>query len=289
MLARVLPPALALSLVAGCAPQTQYLNTALIPAAHALPWDGRTATPGSLRVEGTAVFADVNENLAPQIHDTALYVPNLSVEGAATIAVLRGIEVGARVALSRYSWSTPTAVGTAPLVGNPTVSGVGPEMRMMIPLDAAERWTLGIGGNIMNYQIPYAEWQMDGSCQGGPTCFGGYSLVEQKTSGHVTMNLAIYPSFAFGPELGHVFTGFSVHSGFKNDGFTNTPSSDQVEDAGLIFVWALGYGLDYRGLLLSMMVELPVTPGGAPISYTPGGSFSLGFKLDLAGTPTPAR
>jgi hypothetical protein len=283
MLARGISSTLASLLLAACAPQTQYRNTGLVPAAHALPWDGRTVAAGSLRVEGTAVLSNVNENLSPQVGDTALYVPNLSVEGAATYAVSNGVELGLRGAFAQYSWSSPTAVGTPPLVGNPTVSGVGPEIRMMIPLDTASRWTLGLAGNIMNYQIPYAEWQA--GCTTGATCSGGYSLAEQKTSGHVTLNFAIYPSYSFGPELGHVFTGLSVHSGFKNDGFTDTPSNDQIEDAGLIFVWAAGYGLDYRGFLVSMIAELPITPRGTPISYTPGGSFTVGAAFDLAGTP----
>jgi hypothetical protein len=288
---KLLPLTLGSFLLAGCTPTTQYRNTGLIPAAHALPWDGRTVAPGSLRIEGTAVLAGVHENLAPQIGDTALYVPNLGVEGAATIGVARGLELGVRAAYARYSWSSPSAVGAPPLVGNPEVAGAGPEVRFTIPLDEAGRWTIGVAGNMMNYEVPYAEWKLTGSgaCAAGTTCSGGYTLVEQSADGHVTMNFAAYPSYSFGPDLGHVFTGFSVHSGFKNEGFTNTPSNDSVQDAGLIFVWAAGYGLNYRGLVMSMIAELPITPGGSPISYTPGGSFSFGAAFDLGGhSPPPA-
>jgi hypothetical protein len=283
MLAKVLASALAAGLVAGCVPTTTYRNTGLVPAAHALPWDGRTVPAGSIRVEGTFVAADVAENDFPQVGDTALYVPHSSLEGAMTMAVAQGVELGVRVAYARFAWAEPSALGTLPLAGNPTLWGAGPEIRISLPLGRGTAFALGLGGNVMDYRIPYAEWQADSSCTPSPTCTQGYSLAEQQSSGHITLNLAIYPSVAIGPggRYGHFFAGLSAHSGFKNDGFTNTPEDDEVKDAGIIFVGAVGYGVQYGALLASAIVELPVTSGSdPPIGYLPGASFTVGFNFD---------
>ena len=276
--------AVAASLAVGCVPQTSYRNTGLIPAAHALDWDGRTVPKGSIRVEGTMLGTTIGENLAPQVHDTALFVPGLTLEGAATIAIAQGCELGVRVAYSQYSWSNASALGTMPLVGEPGLWGVGPEVRMTIPLNPQKQWAIGIAGNLMNYQIPYAEWQA-ASCSGGETCFEGYSLVEQQTSAHLVLNAGIYPSFQLGPEgrYGHVFGALSAHAAFKNDGFTDTPASNQVEDAGFIFVPAVGYGIHFDELLLSTKVEWPITTSASPIVYGPGVSLTVGIAFRSEG------
>jgi len=292
MLAKVLASALAVGTVAGCVPTTTYRNTGLVPAVHALPWDGRTVPAGSIRVEGTFVASDVVENDFPEPGDTALYVPHAAVEGAMSMAVIEHIELGVRVAYARFTWADPSAVGTMPLVGNPTLWGVGPEIRMAFPLGRGSAFAFGLGGNLMNYRIPYAEWQVDGSCAPSPTCTQGFSLVEQKSSGHITLNLAIYPSVAIGPggRYGHFFAGLSAHSGFQNDGFTNTPANDQVQDAGIVFVGAAGYGVQYGALLASVILEMPITSDSDPIEYQPGASFTLGFDYDPSpGSPAPSR
>jgi hypothetical protein len=285
MLAKVLVPVIVASAASGCVPTTTYRNTGLVPAAHALPWDGRTVPAGSLRVEGTFVASNVAENGDPQIGDTALYVTHSALEGAMTMAVATGFEIGLRVAYARFAWAEPSALGTLPLAGNPTLWGAGPELRMSLPIGHGA-FALGLAGNLMNYRIPYAEWQADASCAPSPTCTQGFSLAEQKSSGHITLNLAIYPSVAVGPggRDGHFFAGLSAHSGFKNDGFTNTPESGQVEDAGIVFVGAAGYGIQYGALLASAIVELPIPSSNAPIQYLPGASFTLGFAFD----PVPA-
>ena len=126
-----------------------------------------------------------------------------------------------------------------------------------------------------------------GSCTGGDECYEGYSLVQQQTSGHLVLNVGLYPSFQIGSggRYGHVFAALSAHAAFKNDGFTDTPASDQVQDAGFIFVPAFGYGVHLDELLLSAKVEWPITTTSSPIVYGPAASLTLGIAFDMFGQP----
>src|SRR5579883_955392 len=160
----------------GCQPLTTYRYTAVVPAARPIEWDGRTARPGTLRVEGTLDGTTVGEKLFPQLHDTAVLVPNWTLDGAATLAVAEHVEIGARVAYSSYDWTTPSANGTMPVPGNPSSWGIGPEVRFTIPLDHQHHFALGIAGNLMQFQTPYAEYELNqNTCPatGGDGCYLG--------------------------------------------------------------------------------------------------------------------
>jgi hypothetical protein len=280
-------------LLVGCTPPaTPYRYSAVIPAAHALSWDGRTVNDGHLRLEGTLTVNTVEQNVAPQLHDTAVRVPDETLEGAAAIAIVPGLELGARYSYAAYAWTEDSAAGTLPLPSHPSVWGVGPEVRFTIPLDRYKRFALGFAGNALDYTVPYAEWTKE-TCAPGPTCLvvpvpaGGtttYGLTDERSESHWTLSFGVYPSFALGDdeEYGHVFAGFSAHTGFKNDGFTDTPSTGStIEDAGLIWMLGGGYGITLEPLKLSAMVSLPFTSQSSPVNYGVTGFFTAGVDLEL--------
>jgi len=221
---------------AGCAPTTPYRYSALTPAPRPIAWDGRPADRGSLRVDATLVETSVRRNDFPKPGDTALRVPLHTVDGAATIAVTNGLELGARFSYVAYAWSTESATGTQPLPNDPSLFGWGPEVRLAGPLDDEGRWKLGFAGNLVNYAIPYAAWSL--GCAGGSApCANGYQLTDQGTDHHYAMNLGLYPSVSFGPRgrYGALFAMLGGHTGFKNDGFATTPQAgSSVKDAGFI-------------------------------------------------------
>ncbi len=283
--------ALALVALSACTPDTAYRYTALAPASRPLSWDGRTAKEGRLRLEGTISGERLETNESPQLHDTALHVPDETVEGALTLAVTSGVEVGVRYAYASYAWSEVTANGTAPIPGHPSVTGFGPEVRVALPLDRGKRVRFGFAGNVMDYTVPYAEWQLatctcasnfiDTSTFGHGTA---YSLVDQRTETHLALNIGVYPSVNLNDDgtAGHVFGGFSAHTGFKNDGFTNTNQrGSTVEDSGLIFFLTVGYGVEIEPMRLSAMVALPFTDSSSPVNYSIAGFVSLGVDLEL--------
>jgi hypothetical protein len=293
-------PALGIGLLSlnGCTPQTKYRYTGYVPAARALAWDGRTAKDGTLRVEGTMSMATVHRNLDPQPHDTALRVPDTTLEGAAFLAITNQVEIGARYSYAAYAWGEPTAVGTMPLPSRPSVWGVGPEIRATLNLDKRKEFAIGVAANIMRYETPYAEWEnVPGGCTISATCVldpyafntGGrtsayYRLNGERSESHLTLNIAVYPSVALGKdaELGHVFGGFAVHSTFKNDGFTDiAQNGSTIQDAGLIYIAGLGYSIMFEPLRLSAMMTLPLTSSTSSVNYGVSGFFTLGIDFSL--------
>jgi hypothetical protein len=288
----------ALSALSGCTPATDYRYTGLVPAARALAWDGRTSPDGSLRIDGTMSSTSVHRNLDPQAHDTALHVPNTTFEGSAHLAATPEVELGARYAYAAYDWSEASAQGTMPLPSKPSVWGVGPEIRATIPLDRRKQWAIGLAGNLMRYETPYAEWQLlksgtcnpnaDVKCAFDPFAFSRagayYTLNAERSESHVTMNIAVYPSLALGRDgdYGHLFGGFAVHSTFKNDGFTDTQSSGStIQDAGLIYIAGIGYGVAFDPMHVAAMLTLPLTTSSSSINYGPSGFVTVGVDLSL--------
>ena len=279
--------------LAACTPSTSYRYTGLVPAAHALAWDGRTAKDGTLRLEGSMAQSTVRRNIAPVRGDTALRVPNTTVEGAAFLAAVPNIEFGVRYSYAAYAWSEPSAEGTMALPSHPSVWGVGPELRGAIPLDKRKQFMIGVAANVMRFDVPYAEWQKSSYCALGPTCafdtYAGdsgtyYRLVNEKSEAHLTLAIAVYPSVLLGNEgeYGHVFGGFAVHTAFKNDGFTDKSSNGStIQDAGLLFVMGAGYGIAFDPFRLAAMLTVPTTTNHSPVNYGMGGFFTVGVDLEL--------
>jgi hypothetical protein len=282
----------------GCTPSTVYRYSGFVPAAHAIAWDGRVAPGGTLRLEGTMVGATVDRNLYPVIHDTALRVPNTTIEGAAFIAPNKYIELGVRYAYAAYVWGEPSATGTMPMPSHPSLWGVGPEVRIAIPLEKRHRFTLGIAANLIRYVTPYAEWQQppSGTCVPSANCVVDsttfpptqYALVNERSESNLALGFAIYPSVDLGEtdELGHVFGGLSFSTGFKNDGFTNTAmpalaGGSTIQQAALVPILGVGYGINVDALRLSGMVTLPLTDSTSAIDFGLGGFVTLGVDLEL--------
>ena len=263
--------ACAVSALTGCAPESQYRYTASVPAVRPIAWDGRTPKAGSLGVEGTITHTDMLTNPLPQLHDTAVWVPEWTTEGAAFIALSSRVQLGIRGAYADYAWSRPSAVGTMPVPGAPGSWGLGPELRASFPLEPTRHWWLGIAGNFMSYQVPYAEWTLTGptsttpsapACVPSPTCVNSYSLFDTRTESHWVYNLGLYPSYAVGDhgQYGNVVAMVAATSGFKNDGFTNQPSNGStVDSVGPIFVLGAGYGYHYDVMHVTGLVYRPIT------------------------------
>lgn len=284
----------ALAALSGCVPPTTtYRYSAYAPAVRPIPFDGRTSPAGSLHFEGTASNTSVQVNEAPQIHDTALFIPRWTAEGAILLAVSQRVELGVHAAYADYAWAQASALGTMPVPNAPASLGWGPEVRASFPLDDQKKLYLGIAGNFMSYQVPYAEWQLQnaGAAQAGsPPCAttaaycDGYSLVDTKSESHTVYSFGVYPSYAFGDrgKYGHVFGLFAGTNGFANDGFTNQPSNGStVSSVGPIWIAGGGYGIGYEWLRASALVYWPLTDRSSPVEYGPSMMFTIGVNAPL--------
>jgi hypothetical protein len=282
----------ALAALVGCAPTTQYRYSANVPAVRPIPWDGRTPSSGSLSVEGSLTHAGILENLVPQVHDTAVLVPEWTAEGSAFVAVSSRFQLGVRAAYSAPEWALPSAVGTMPVPNAPGSWGLGPEMRASFPLDPERRFALGVAGNVLSYQVPYAEWRLTGpqstsgqaACVPSPTCVSGYSLYDTRSESHLVYSLGIYPSYALGNrgQYGDVVGLVGATNGFKNDGFTNQPTNGStVDTVGPVVQIGAGYGIHYDGMRAMGLVYWPMTDSHSPVHYGPSAQLAFGVDLDV--------
>src|SRR5690349_16476323 len=96
------------TLLPACVPITPYRYTGMTPAAHPIAWDGYPSHKG-LHGELSMSHTEVNENLLPQLHDTALHVAATTIEGHAAVTPIRGLDIGARVSYSAFDFTAATA------------------------------------------------------------------------------------------------------------------------------------------------------------------------------------
>jgi hypothetical protein len=277
-----------------CAPETRYRRTAVIPQAHPYSWNGRTARAGSLRVEGAVHATSIDTNPLPRVGDTAVFVPEVAVDGSAVLAITGGLELGLRGSYASYSWTDRSAVGTMPVPGAPSVYGFGPEVRGTFWFGKERRFGLGVGGSVLAYRISTALWEQDDGCAAPDTCVDTndnlfqdrWRLAEEDARHPLTWNLAVYPSFAFGPEgaYGHVFGGVSVHEAYENDGFTNTTEGPPVAGAGFVWFAGAGYGISFEPVRVAALVAHPFTSIDSPVHYGSVSFFlTLGADIPLWG------
>ncbi len=159
----------ALCLAVACAPQTKYRNTAVVPAARPLAWDGRTAgevsfrIEGSLSLEGGRSHTDAIQGSVPDVDSTAVRVPEASLDGLLGIGLGEHVELGLRGSYAAYSWTRATARGTMPIPSRSAVWGMGPEARFALPV--GDFVTLGGAMNFLYYRMPIARYErVDETC-----------------------------------------------------------------------------------------------------------------------------
>jgi hypothetical protein len=286
------------TLLFACSPTTTYRYTAMVPSVRPLAWDGRTAKAGSLRLEGTFAASTIHENVFPQIGDTAVNVATREFSGLAALAVTQGVEIGVRGSYSAYGWTDPSAVGTEPLLNHPSLWGVGPEARATIPIDHEKHFAIGVGLSYLHYQVPYAEWQLS-SCTPSPTCTvdpstfdnAHYQLANQSSEAHWAINIGLHPSYSFGPngQYGRIFGVFGAHTGFTNDGFTNTMQSGSTISSGLVWLAGAGYGIQVDEVHVSVLAFQPFNGSGSHVDYGPGIMLTGGVDFELWGKSDHVR
>ena len=240
--------------------------TAMTPAPRALPWDGRGNHAGTLHFEGSAASSGISVASipkAPELHTTALHVAALSMDGAILIEPVQGVQVGFRGSYTSYDWTRETAFGTMPMPNKPSLFGLGPEVRIWLPFDRDERFALGIAGNVLHYDIPFAEWTRADcvntpDCAGTPTFSSGgasYVLTHQSSEPRFVWNLGLYPSFGLGAHAGVTYNlseRWTLGSAFRSNLWflpksrTCSAIGDCATITGRVVALELAFSVGYR-------------------------------------------
>lgn len=280
----------AVCLATACAPQTKYRNTAVVPAARPLAWDGRTAGRDSFRVEGSLALegglADTDGVLqtVPEVGGTAVRVPETSLDGLVGIGLGEHVELGLRGSYAAYAWTRATTRGTMPIPSRSSLWGMGPEARFAFPI--GDFVTLGGAANLVYYRVPIARYERvdetcshfsDGTIPTYSTQDCQYDLVDEgsQTTGAFSGALIVGINLDRAHEYGHFVASLSFAETFENDGFSDeTSSSAKVSEDGLIPFLGGGYAFHADPLRASILGYFPVR--SAEIEYGPGLILSVG-------------
>jgi hypothetical protein len=272
----------ALVLTTGCAPRTLYRYSALTPAAKPIAWDGRTPRAG-LFAEGTYATSTVHPNLAPRLHDTAMWVAEHSLDGTVGVVPMEGVQLGLRGSYADYRWAVPSAAGTMPLPSRPTLLGLGPDLRASLRI-GRQGFAVGVAMQMTVYSVPYARWRLDGP-QSAPAAprFDGYVLEDFGSELHFVFSGGLYPSWAFGPggRYGRAFGMLGLTTGFSNDGFTNELREGSTIASHVVPLVGSGYGYDAGPVHASVMLYAPLVNKETTVAYGPGVLVTVGVRLGL--------
>ncbi len=298
----------------GCGLSAEYRNSAVVPAARPINWDGRTAGGGAIRAEGSLSYEgggasptdvrsaqgvlDFAEYALPEMHATAVHVPQTTLDGYVGFGVADSVEIGMRGSYASYSWTRQSKVGTMPIPSKSAVWGLGPELRLGWKF--GNHFALGVAGNLLYTKMPVSSWQRDEGCfnamletrdgvpesglpssveYDGSGCHSGYTLISESTESAATFSLGVYPSLSFdaADKWGHVFLSASIARTFQNDGFSDTPVQGAlVQGDGVVPFFGLGYGV--------ALGPVDVTAQGyVPLSAASALDYGTGFALSLGG------
>ena len=281
--------ALAGLLSIGCAPVTLYRYSALTPAAKPIAWDGRTPRAGFV-AEGSLGTSTLFENYFPKLHDTAVWVAKHSLEGTVAVVPVEGFQVGLHGSFADYAWAEPSATGTMPLPSRPNLFGMGPDIRVSIPLDREGHAGIGLAAEMLIYSIPYARWQLGGVPGRPGTSFGGYTLTDFGSETHFVFGGGGYPSYGFGRRnrWRRVLGVLRPTTGFSDDGFTNTPRNGSTIATYALPIGGVGYGADFDFVHVNAMTFVPISrTDGSGVGYGPGMMITIGFRVGAWSEPRP--
>ena len=264
-------------------------------AEGSLSYEGGGVSPTDVKsLQGALDFA---EYALPEMHATAVHVPQATLDGYIGFGVVDALEIGLRGSYASYSWTRESKVGTMPIPSQGAVWGIGPELRL--GWEFGSYFALGLAGNVLYTQMPVSSWQRDADCfnamvsdpggvpesglpssaeYAGTGCHSGYGLTSENTESAAMYSLGIYPSVSFdaADKWGHVFLSASVSRTFQNDGFSDSPTEGNIVsgDGALPFL-GLGYGIAFGAARVTAHGYYPLATAAA-IDYGPGFALSIG-------------
>ncbi|MBN1770713.1 MAG: hypothetical protein JXB32_05595 [Deltaproteobacteria bacterium] len=263
----------AVGLLSGCTPLTQYRRSALTPAPSAPAWHGEPV--GAQRVELGVQMGGrvVEERLVAQVGDPALWIPTFEVGATVMGGITDWLDLGGVFQYSHVRMAQANVVGTPPLPGDANdVWSVGPQ--------------LGMGGKFLDGKmfaggylalqyvaIPWATWELQAD--------RSYAPIDSGFDQGLLYRFAAFLGGRPHPVVA-VYGGLVVTSSWVNVGFSDDEASGSTLEQDVPSVLPLiGAHLDlnpYAPLYLRTAMTFPIDSDAA--DYFPlGWDVSLGVRL----------
>lgn len=237
-------------LAAGCAPQTRYRRSAVVPTPRG---DDLTQDfAGPAEVSGSVAHTDVETQFVPRVGDSALLATETTFEGRARFRVGEHFALGLHGLYSHSTFAQRTSWGTPPMDGE-SIYGFGPNISFHV--GDRDRYVIGGGFGLTFMNTPWSVWERtsDATLPELLDDIAGYEQIDEGRELHLLTTLSLGATWIAHPAF-ELFGGFSVQSSLVNIGFDN-----QARD----------------GSTLSAS-EFGVTPFLGATARIPGGAFVRG-------------
>lgn len=158
MTPRLLPSALLVATlalpVAGCAPQTAFRRSALVPT----PVGEHLTAPVERNVQfgGTLSHTDSGYEEFPEVGDPALHVARTQMRGHLRFKAGPYVTIGGEANYSHYELSEPNAYGTPPVTDKSTW-GLGPVFSLHVGPDKSDV-SFGLSAALTLQSVPWTTW-----------------------------------------------------------------------------------------------------------------------------------
>lgn len=241
---------LAVLLAAGCAPQTRYRRSAVVPTPRG---DDLTQDfAGRVEVSGSVAHTDVETDLLPRAGDPALLATETTFDGRVRFRVGEHIAFGLHGLYSHSTFAQQTAWG-APPMHDQSIYGFGPNLSFHV--GDRKRYVIGGGFGLTFMNTPWSVWERTSD----PTLpellddIAGYEQIDEGREMLLLTTLSLGATWVVHPSF-ELFGGLSVQSSLTNIGF-----DDQARDGSTLSADEFG-----------------VTPFLGATGRIPGGAFVRG-------------
>ncbi len=139
----------------GCAPQTAFRRSALVPA----PTGEHLTAPIERNVQfgGTVSHTDSGYESFPAVGDPALHVARTQMRGHVRFKAGPNVTLGGEANYSHFELSEPNSYGTPPVTGKSTW-GVGPVFSLHVGPDKSDL-SFGFSGALQLQSVPWTIWE----------------------------------------------------------------------------------------------------------------------------------
>jgi len=217
---------------------------------------------------GASSLADLGE---PKVGDpeAAVEIPATQIHGDARLRLSDSLALGLLFEDGLESTVSRPKGNLQPPVENGNVIGYGATADVSIALPDP-RWRVGIGFDLMIWQVPYVEYQ---TCVENCVPIGGWTMIEHGTDNTETFGVSVTPSYRTGALT--VFGGLSarqhptiIQKGTETDPFLE--DEGEVDSGPFNVIVSGGLEAGFAGGVIkgSVLVYQDVTRD--PLKYGPG-------------------
>jgi hypothetical protein len=277
-----------LTLLVGCAPESLYRRTALVPTPVA---ESLVRAPrGAVQATGAIDTGAEGVNRYPELGEASVLRADTSVHGEVRFTAGRHVVIGAQAMYAHVRMAHESATATPPLGRRASTGGIGPNLSVHVPVHP--RVTLGFGAALTLGIVPWTVYERLMPSTGVESEFvpSEHRIANQGRDVLVFVRIAAGVSHRLHDWVDLDY-GLSLQNAAFNVGFSDTPASGstlRVSSFGVLPFVGVTLRLP-NGFLARFAYAVPF--GFAAYDSDDGSignfQFAVGVDLDRRAAPAP--